>query len=176
MSWGAYRFRKDFTKSSRAARLRNVERSKPKLLSSDGLVDVFRTSSAGHALVVCRRLQRMKRRSKECSHSVPRLRRKHFEDRNYHHLTPKSRPGEPYYGNDSRNMCLIRRPRHAAWHKLFGLQTLEETIRMLLTCMKTGGEVYVIFEYLIALGCLKRETRNGRVKRKRFSRRRFVPV
>lgn len=50
---------------------------------------------------------------------------------NKHHLTPKSRKGQPYYGDSYKNLLYIHIESHEAWHKLFQNRTLEEVIELL---------------------------------------------
>jgi hypothetical protein len=52
---------------------------------------------------------------------------KHFEDRGYHHLTPRSRFG----GNERSNLLLINKVRHVEWHRVFSNLTLDEVIYLL---------------------------------------------
>ena len=58
------------------------------------------------------------------------------EGRNRHHLKPKCRGGK----DQDWNLLLIKLERHNLWHKIFGVQTLEETINLLvrLQRMKNG--------------------------------------
>ena len=44
-------------------------------------------------------------------------------------------------------MLFIRVSRHAAWHKLFGVRTLEEIISALIICIKLNYEMWVALEY-----------------------------
>jgi hypothetical protein len=53
---------------------------------------------------------------------------KHFTDRNYHHLTPRSRGGS----DERYNLLLIDIEKHNNWHKVFGLLNLDEVISLLL--------------------------------------------
>jgi len=48
--------------------------------------------------------------------------------RNKHHLTPKSRNGK----STVNNLLLIDIDRHNEWHKIFGVETLEEVIKLLI--------------------------------------------
>ena len=50
--------------------------------------------------------------------------RKHYKDRDYHHLRPRSRSGK----NITSNLLLIDIERHRLLHKIFGNRTLEEII------------------------------------------------
>jgi hypothetical protein len=59
------------------------------------------------------------------SWNAKRYRRK--SGRNKHHLTPVCRGGP----TEDWNLLLIRLERHGEWHKIFGVQTLEETINLL---------------------------------------------
>ena len=52
---------------------------------------------------------------------------KRYSNRNYHHLHPKSLGGN----NSINNLLLIDIDKHHHWHRIFGLLTLEEVIRLL---------------------------------------------
>lgn len=52
---------------------------------------------------------------------------KRYQNRNRHHLLPRSRGGL----NTPQNLLLIHIEKHRAWHDLFGLLTLEEAIQLL---------------------------------------------
>ena len=66
-----------------------------------------------------------------------------FSNRNWHHLTPQARKGELYHGESRSNFILLRINRHKAWHRLFGLMTLEETITLLVRCREVSIGVWV---------------------------------
>ena len=55
-------------------------------------------------------------------HKMPR-----YPNRNRHHLVPRSKGGS---GHPS-NLLLIDITKHREWHRIFGLLTLEEVIRLL---------------------------------------------
>jgi len=83
-------------------------------------------------------------------------------DRNVHHLTPKSRKGEPFFGNYRCNMLLIRVERHDALHSQFGTRTWEEIIVILSRC--ATAEQKQSFAMLVeriqsARGLCKKESR-----------------
>jgi hypothetical protein len=59
------------------------------------------------------------------SWNAKRYRKK--EGRNKHHLTPVCRGGP----TEDWNLLLIRLERHQLLHKIFGVQTLDETIELL---------------------------------------------
>lgn len=52
---------------------------------------------------------------------------KRYQDRNRHHLTPRSRGGK----NTPDNLLLINIEKHVYWHKIFKNKTLEEVIGIL---------------------------------------------
>ena len=54
---------------------------------------------------------------------------------NRHHLTPKSRHGKA----TPRNILRIDIQKHQCWHKIFGNQTLEETIAELQRLKRMKG-------------------------------------
>ena len=58
--------------------------------------------------------------------------------RNYHHLIPRCRGGS----DKPSNLLLIKADRHDLWHKIFGVRTLDEVIKLLLRLkrMKEGGQ------------------------------------
>lgn len=59
----------------------------------------------------------------------PNRRRKQFGKlgRNLHHILPKSRGGLA----TRNNLLLIDIEKHEAWHKLFGLHTIQEVVEIL---------------------------------------------
>ena len=158
MSWRAFRFHK------KAARLCALRRGSHKYRSGrtskegiyrqvpvvpeESLVKVFGSLSVHHALRVCVRIQRMKARAGEGKNlRGAGFSRKRVEDRNYHHLTPRCRRGQPHHGDGWYNLLLIRVNRHVAWHKVFGVRTLEEVIAALLICVKLNYEMWISLEY-----------------------------
>jgi hypothetical protein len=56
-----------------------------------------------------------------------RLRKKHFRNRNYHHLLPRVRGGKA----TTSNLLLIGIDKHRWLHKIFGNRTLDEIIAIL---------------------------------------------
>ena len=58
--------------------------------------------------------------------------------RNYHHLVPRCRGGS----DEPSNLLLIKADRHDLWHRIFGVRTLDEVIKLLLRLkrMKEGGQ------------------------------------
>ena len=110
------------------------------------LEKVFGTPSLDRSLSVCLRLRRMKRR--ECEVEGERcFPKKRLSGRNYHHLTPRFRRKAPFYGDSWRNLLLIRTERHTAWHKIFGLLTLEEVIAVLIRRKRVPAWLVVEIDY-----------------------------
>ena len=81
------------------------------------LFEIFGSKDCGHAIALCLRVQRAKIGQSSRS-------RRRYAERNRHHLIPRSRGG--IYA--ARNLLLINTKRHDAWHRVFGLMTLEEVI------------------------------------------------
>jgi hypothetical protein len=135
--------------------MRRVKSRMPQALRKDALMRVFDHPSLSHALDVCLRLQRMKERTAQRTASPPFVRHQ-CSGRNYHHLTPRSRHGEAYYGTNRRNMLLIRVSRHKAWHDVFELQTLEETIALLMACVAGRDGTYFVLQVMMTL-CIERQ-------------------
>ena len=112
---------------------------------------IFGSSSIEHALCVCLRLQHMKRRhAAGLNEPSIRVRKKLLPARNYHHLTPKSRRGKLHHGDSHRNLLLIDIERHIFWHQVFKIQTLEETVAMLIASVKAGRQCYFVFACFLA--------------------------
>jgi hypothetical protein len=168
MSWQASRYRKSLMGSRRRG-FHEVGRHASRSLPKKGLAQVFDSGSVERALAICLRLQRMKRRT----HGDGRIpfRPRRCSGRNYHHLTPQSRRNQPYHGTESRNMVLIHIPRHEAWHALFKLQTLEETIALLMACITESRECYFAAEVVIALFLKARTQRSAKRILEKWKRR-----
>jgi len=137
----------------------------PRPLRKDVLIQIFGSPSAEYALAVCLRLQRMKGRTNPQAVPIP-FNRKRCRGRNYHHMTPRFRRGELYYGTTQGNMLLIWIPRHEAWHDAFLLQTFEETIAMLRSCIRNQREHIFIMETFLALHVAQRARQVHRMKKK----------
>ncbi len=110
---------------------------------------IFGSASPHRALRIMLRIKRLKQREKrlfvdkKVNHSIlfPRRlrvrdRKKDQKRRNVHHLTPESREGQPFYGENRHNFLLMKIPRHDALHKTFGVRTLEEIIVLLSRCIR----------------------------------------
>ncbi len=54
-------------------------------------------------------------------------RKKRYNGRNFHHLTPRSRGGK----DTDDNLLLIEIEKHEAWHKMFGIKTAKEVLALL---------------------------------------------
>jgi hypothetical protein len=59
------------------------------------------------------------------------MKRQHYKNRNYHHLTPRSRRRAPYHGDRDYNVILLKVDKHVMLHQIFGNRTLEEIIKVL---------------------------------------------
>ncbi len=114
-------------------------------LQGDALQRIFGTSLPARALRIAIRIKRAIRRDprvplgKAIHPSVISEKRMHWKyidgkfqpDRNVHHLTPKSRKGELFFGNYRCNMILMKVERHNALHDEFGVRTWEEIIMVI---------------------------------------------
>lgn len=157
MSWSAMRYQGKVTRPGIGRkgnrRRRSVRASKcgrrqslTTFIEPESLSQIFGANSIHRILRICLRLQRMK--SRNISGGKPKkFQRKHVAGRDYHHLTPRCRKGESYYGEGWRNLLLIRRSRHAAWHKVFGVRTLEEVITVLTLCANLDLGLWCILRY-----------------------------
>ena len=158
MSWGAFRYNKKASRpgflhrrnrkdrSGRTVKVRE-DHSTP-AAQEESLSEIFGLASVHHALKVCMRIQRMKYRHwQEALPFEKSFSKKKGMGRNYHHLTPRCRRTGPHHGEGWRNLLLMRINRHVAWHKLFGIRTLEEVIHALKLCSKLDFEMWVIFQY-----------------------------
>jgi len=145
MSWNARRYqhrliRHEHQRSKRLeerrGRYRPASADHGRFPRETNLGLVFHQPSVEHALKVCLRLRRMKGRLEEppdlSLEPFPRAKRHRLARRSYHHLTPKCRRSEPFYGDIRANILLFKLRRHVSWHsKLFGTKTLEEVIGLL---------------------------------------------
>lgn len=61
--------------------------------------------------------------------------------RNKHHMTPRSRRGERFYGDSDVNLLLIDIERHEKWHKLWGNRTIEEVLALLTRLARMKGRI-----------------------------------
>jgi hypothetical protein len=139
-----------------------VRRKLPKQLRKKcTLVEIFGRRSIVYALAVCLRLQRWKGRTAEYSIGPEQFSRRPFPSRNYHHMTPQARDGQPHYGTHERNMLLIDVMRHRIWHEVFKLQTLEETIAMLAEYIG-GMEISYLVYFLTSLCEIEAWQQKGR--------------
>ncbi len=132
----------------------------------EALRKIFGTPSLKRSLRLCVRLRRMKGRARAIAPPAGLVRKK-VAGRNYHHLTPRARRGAPFYGETSRNLLLIKRWRHVAWHKAFHLLTLEEIINFL-TCRLRGTPAQLPVE---ASYRIPNSLQNARKRRRRQGRR-----
>ena len=104
------------------------------------LESVFGSSAPDHALRVMLRIKKIKGRDERAMSlrdepDVQVKYRRRLRERNIHHLTPKSRKGQPFFGNNPRNVLLMRISRHDALHDEFGVRTWEEIIALLSRCV-----------------------------------------
>ena len=113
------------------------------LTKQNELAVIFGTVSVRRILQIALRVKRAKRRDDAAlaDESIrTRVARRPCKDRegrerNFHHLTPKMREGQPYYGGYSHNKLLIVIARHQAIHNEFGVRTWEEIILLLSRCV-----------------------------------------
>lgn len=84
-------------------------------------------------------------------------RRKHHKGRNRHHMLARSRGGN----NHVSNLLLMHIERHAAWHKIFGLMTIEEAILLLKRCAAMKGRQKEENDELLPSPCGLSEVRSG---------------
>lgn len=120
----------------------NDERAIEHLLTEKNKLEtIFGSASPARALQVALRVKRAKGRHDALSSEALRtpaacrdLTDRPGKERNYHHLTPRLREGQPFYGESSHNKILIKVVRHDALHAEFGRRTLEEIIRLLTLC------------------------------------------
>lgn len=106
---------------------------------------IFGTRSLGKTIALLIRLQRAKRVSGTgtAKKHWPRVASlESWQDvlpgRRYHHLTGSRRQGMPYEGSGPENLLLLKKSRHAAFHRQFGSRTLEEVIILLLRLHRFG--------------------------------------
>jgi hypothetical protein len=111
-----------------------------RLPKTDELFNVFGLRSPEQAFRVALRIKRAKQRTVDTislvhadSHVSCRRR---LTGRNNHHLTPKSRKDQPYFGDTPHNLLLIKVDRHDALHRVFESRTWEEIIFLLARCIK----------------------------------------
>lgn len=124
------------------------------LMEANGAIDegalksVFGSASPHRALRVMLRIKRLKQREEDLFRGEKvkphilfprrvkiREHKKDKKERNVHHLTPESRKGQPFYGDNRHNFLLIKIFRHDALHKVFGVRTWEEIIVLLSRCV-----------------------------------------
>jgi hypothetical protein len=111
------------------------------VVKDGALENIFGSSSVAYALRVAVRIKRVKGRDAAFPtwenfaegkiHARRRLR-----GRNIHHMTPKSRKGQVFFGNGTCNLLLMKVPRHDLLHKEFGVRTWEEIIVLLSRCVR----------------------------------------
>lgn len=126
-------------KKRKASYWTNNQRAIEHLLTEKNeLQKIFGSASPTDALRVALRLKRAKKRSADLSPEALKTpaRCRDFKDRpgrerNYHHLTPQLREGQPFFGDSIHNKLLIRTARHEALHREFGRRTWEEIIFLL---------------------------------------------
>ncbi len=148
MSWKVNRYRKQpfGGKSGRpsVSHRTNDQQAIVRLLTKKNeLAIIFKTASVSRILKIALRVKRAKRRDDALlvDDSI-RMRAPHRpskdrkgSERNFHHLTPKMREGQPYYGGYAHNKLLIVIARHQAIHNEFGVRTWEEIILLLSRCV-----------------------------------------
>jgi len=106
------------------------------------LESIFGSSSVAHALSVALRVKRAKGRDAtvstwENSFKGSNIKsRRRLRGRNIHHMTPKSRKGQAFFGNGKCNLLLLKVSRHDLLHKEFGVRTWEEIIILLSRCVR----------------------------------------
>lgn len=162
MSWSADRYEKSHKPFRRRRQAISTIRSKTtaKLRADDqrmvtrlametneaveagALESIFGSSSVAYALRVASRIKRAKGRDatfptgENSSEGNTIKSRRRLRGRNIHHMTPKSRKGQVFFGNSTCNLLLIKVPRHDLLHKEFGVRTWEEIIVLLARCVK----------------------------------------
>lgn len=148
MSWSALRYQPSAARAFRAARRAEREHKRDdipgghKLLRAEDLFKVFGVGDLGRITRILQRLQRMKGRTGVVTEDQPFPQRQ-FCGRNRHHLTPQFRKGEAYHGGSRRNLLLVRFGRHAAWHRVFGVMTLEEIVTFLVRCRRIAAGIWI---------------------------------
>ena len=115
------------------------------LLEANGAVEagalesVFGSEFPAYALRVALRIKQIKKRDEvffsEEQRDVDVASRRRLRERNMHHLTPKCRKGQPFFGNNPHNILLMKISRHDALHEAFGVKTWEEIIALLSRCV-----------------------------------------
>lgn len=162
MSWNAVRYEKSQIPSrvrrraasiihpKRTAKLRADDQRMVTRLASEtneaieggALEGIFGSSSVAYALRVALRIKRVKGRDTTLppwgnfSEGNTVQARRRLRGRNIHHMTPKSRKGQVFFGNGIYNLLLLKVPRHDLLHKEFGVRTWEEIIILLARCAK----------------------------------------
>lgn len=117
------------------------------LLESNGAVDVgaleriFGSASPEHILRLLLRVKLLKGRD-EALFSAEQVemwtlfpKRLKEKGRNVHHLTPRCRKDQPFFGDNRHNFLLMKVSRHDALHEVFGVRTWEEIIVLLSRCV-----------------------------------------
>lgn len=142
MSWNAKRHckRVEGCPGSLAKNRIDDQRVIARLLDGNVLFGIFGITSVECALRVALRIKRMKQRVPDALsliHTNSHMPyRRHLRGRNNHHLTPRSRKDQPYYGDTPHNLLLMKVKRHDALHKECELRTWEEIIFLLARCVK----------------------------------------
>ena len=189
MSWGAHRYQKcEIVRARKERRQSATHRTDNQQLinrfvETDALASIFGSPSPEYALHVLVRVKGAKRRIPEVvleqpAHTPCRPRR--FPQRNFHHLTPQCRKDEPYYGDEWRNLLLMKVSRHNALHNECGVRTLEEIIRILLQCIRAGARQNLILKLATVFAAADYHARTqkwqrGRARRRSFRDREFDP-
>ncbi len=144
-------------------------------LQSNALQRIFGTSLPARALRIAIRIKRAIRRDphvplgrviRPSVISGKRMRWKYIDgkfqpDRNVHHLTPKSRKGELFFGNYRCNMILMKIERHTALHDEFGMRTWEEIIMIIsqyVAMEQAGNFAAFVEEYLHLVHGLRKKS------------------
>ena len=169
MSWSALRYQPNAVRAFRTARRAARERrsqNEParRKLKTEDLTKIFGLGDLNHIIAVLQRLNRMKGRVRGLSENRP-FPQGRFPERNRHHLTPQCRKGEAYYGGGIRNLLLIRISRHDAWHKAFGVMTLEEVIIFLVRCREVTAGIWIAATISATFADRRRKAANHYVRR-----------
>ena len=118
----------------------NDQRIISRFLEGTALWRIFGVTSVEYALNVALRVKRLKGRTPAALGFVYAgpiaKQRRHLQGRNNHHLTPRSRKDQPYYGNAPHNLLLIKIKRHDALHEECEVRTWEEIIFLLARCVQ----------------------------------------
>lgn len=111
-----------------------------RFMKTDVLMRIFGLTSVEKALRVALRIKKAKQRTPAIFSQVHTNSNfechRHLKGRNNHHLTPRSRKDQPYYGDTPHNLLLIKIKRHDALHEECEVRTWEEIIFLLARCVQ----------------------------------------